>query len=133
MLSAGSRGSVGVYPDVVGPYVYVDIFFYVGHHVHGNEGCLPLALCVEGRDAPQPVHSLFRLQEAVCIESVHLELHRLDTRLISRQHIELLDLEAVPVGPFAVHTVEHRRPVAGLRTARSGVDVDDGVCIIILL
>ena len=53
-----------------------------------------------------------------------------DPRLLTGVEIDQLDLHAVPLGPAAVHPLQHPRPIVALRPARAGVAVRDGRALI---
>jgi hypothetical protein len=78
------------------------------------------------------MHAPFRRQEAVRVGPVDDERCALDPRLLPRQDLVHLDVEAVALGPPQVHPQQHLRPVLRLGAARAGVESGDGVVVVVL-
>ena len=131
MLSAGAAGPVGVDTDVLVADLDIHVLLDIRHDIAGYEGSLALARRVEGRDTHQTVDPHLTLQIAVCIFTVHLEGDGLDSRFVSVQQIQDLHGESLLVDPSGVHAVEHAAPVAGLGSARSGMEGHDRVIAVI--
>ena len=67
------------------------------------------------------------LQPTVSVGTLDLDGHRLDPRLFAGGLFQELHTQAVGVGPARVHAQEHSGPVAGLRSASAGIDLQEGV------
>ena len=92
---------------------------------------MPASGGVERGDADQAVHAGLALEMAVGVLPGHLDRGRLDARLLAREQVDHLRLEAGPLRPAQVHAHEHLGPVLRLGAARSGVDGEDGVLLVL--
>ena len=132
VLAAGARRAVGVDPEVL--LVDVD----VGHvleergHLQRRERGLALALGVERRHPHQAVHPVLGAQPPVGVATVDQERGRRDARLRPRRDLVELDVEAPPLGPAQVHAQQHVGPVLGIGPALAGLDLADGVGLVVL-
>ena len=77
------------------------------------------------------MHALFRFQIAVGVFALDLEIHALDARLVAVQTVEFHDLETVLFGITAVHTVQHGYPVAAFRAARTRMQRQKRVIVVV--
>ncbi len=77
---------------------------------------------VEGGDAHEPVHAALALEAPVGVRTADDERDGLQARLLAHQLVQFLDGVTRVIAPARVHAVEHRRPVAALGAARTGVD-----------
>ena len=63
---------------------------------------------------------------------MHLESNRFHTGLITVQIIQHFHLKTFSLDPAAVHTVQHTTPVTGFGTARTGIELHDGIIFVVL-
>ena len=103
-----------------------------GNGVEGGERRLAPGLGVEGRDAHQAVDALLGRQQAVGVAALHDEGGGADPRLLGRGDLVDLDAEAPTLGPAAVHPQHHVGPVGGVGAAGAGVDLADGVALVVV-
>ena len=91
-----------------------------------------MASCVgiERRDPDKPVDPCFALEVAECIGTGDLDRHALVSAFIL-ESVEDFGLELVALAPSEVHPHEHRSPVAGFGSARSGVDGKEDVSLVV--
>ena len=133
VLTAGARGPVGVDPQVL--VVDGDLVGQVlekRRHVERGEARLPAMLRIEGRHPHQTVDTALGGQQAVGEPSLHDEGGRQQPRLLACGRLVDLDLEAPALGPALVHPQEHLAPVLGVGPARTGVELGDGVVLVVL-
>ncbi|MNC45984.1 hypothetical protein D3C75_949780 [compost metagenome] len=88
---------------------------------------------IERRDTHQPVYTFFSLQVTVSVEALDQQRDTLDARFVARQIIEHLNLEAVLFGPAGIHAQQHLSPVLGLRSARTRMQLQNGIELVIRL
>ncbi len=85
------------------------------------------------------MHAALALQVAVGIfgtgagDILYLHGDRLDASVVSLQQINDSDLIATLLSPAHIHTHEHLRPVLGLSTAGTGVNLQHSIHRILLL
>ena len=87
---------------------------------------------IEGRDADQAVDAAFALQETEGVRARDAQGHALDAGFITGKIVQLLHGEMAPGSPAGVHAQQHLRPVLGFGAARTGVDLQDGVLVVLL-
>ena len=93
-----------------------------------------LALRVERRHAHEPVHAVFRLQEAVGkLAALDFHRHALDAGLVALLQVRDGDLVAVGLGPAHIHSHQHLGPVLALGAACARVDFQHAVHRVFLL
>ena len=97
-----------------------------------GEGGLALALGVERRDAHQAVHAVLGAQAPVGVAAADQERGRGDAGLGPGRHLVELDVEAAALGPAQVHAQQHVGPVLGVGPALAGLDLADGVGLVVL-
>src|ERR1043165_3053548 len=132
VLPARAAGAVRVDAEVLVVDLDVDLLVDVGIDVHRRErGVAPLGRVVR-RDAHEAMHAVLRLEIAVDVLAAHDDRRALDARLVTRLHLDELRRPAAALEEAQVHAQEHLRPVLRLRTARAGVDGDDGVAVVVL-
>ena len=133
MLASRPGGPVGVDPEV--PLVDLHLVHdrvEEWDHLEGGEGGLPLGLLVERRDPDQAVDAAFALEEAVGVAAPDHELHGADPRFGALRYRLHHQVEAPPVGPPAVHAQQDLSPVLGVGAAGSGLNVADGITLVVL-
>ena len=131
VLAAGARGAEGVDAQIVELDVDLDLVVHLRVDEHRGERGVPPRVGVERRDAHQPVHADFRLQQAVGVLAVDLEGDRLDARAFALQPVGDHGLEALALGPAQVHAQQHLGPVLAFGAAGAGVDGDDGAARVV--
>ena len=127
MLSAGAAGTIGIDPQVLIADLHLDLLVNVRHDITGHKGGLTFSCRIERRNTHQTVHAFFRFQIPVSIHSVDLEGHRLHAGFLTLQKIQLFQSKAFALRPAGVHPVQHSAPVAGFRSARSRVQLDNRI------
>ncbi len=132
MLSAGTAASVGINAKILLVNLHIQILLDIRHNIQGHKRGLALALGVERGDPHQTMHALLRLQVAVSINAVDLESHGLDARLVPVQIVQHFQGKSFSFRPPGVHTVQHAAPVAAFRAARSGIQLQNGIVLVIL-
>jgi hypothetical protein len=73
------------------------------------------------------MHAAFGLQIAIRILALDQDRRRLDPRLFARMVIDQLHLHPVPLGPSAVHALQHSGPIVALGSTGARVDFDIAV------
>ena len=131
-LAAGAAGAEGVETQVRLLDVQLDVVAHVGHDVHGGEGGVAAAGSIEGRDADQAVDAALALQKTEGVRARDAQGHTLDAGFITGKIVQLLHGEMAPGSPAGVHAQQHLRPVLRFRAARAGVDLQDGVLVVLL-
>ena len=89
-------------------------------------------LRVEGRNAHQPMNSLFGFQIAKGVVARHCHGYRSDAGIVRGLEVEDFRLVATPFRPTQVHAQQHVRPVRSVRPAGAGVDGEDCIARIVL-
>jgi hypothetical protein len=84
-------------------------------------------VCIEWRNAHQPMHTRLGCEVSIPILAEHTERHRFDAGFFTVLVIDHLRLEAVLLSPPQIHAHQHLGPVLRLRAAGSGMNVDDGI------
>ena len=131
MLSTGAGASVGINTQIIIIDIQVNIFFDFGHNIQRYKGCLSLALCIEGRNTHQTVHTFFGLQVSISIETVDLEGHRLDACLVPVQIIQHFYIIAFLFSPPCIHTIQHGCPVTAFGSAGTGIQLENRIVLIV--
>ena len=93
---------------------------------------MPAFGLIEWRDAHQPVHTDFALQQAEGVFAIHREGRGLQPGFFTRLVIVKHGLESLPLGPAQIHAQQHVGPVLRLGAARAGMDGHDGVARVVL-
>ncbi len=88
---------------------------------------MPARIGIERRDSHQPVHARFGFQPAIGVVTADLDGGGLDAGLFTLRLFQILDLEAVLLGPAGVHAQQHRGPVLALGTAGTGMNLEVGI------
>ena len=101
-----------------------------GDRLHGCEGCLAALVRVERRDAHEAMDASLGLQHAEGIRPFHAEIDILKPSLFARLAVVLLDLPALILGVSLVHAVEHRNPIARLRSALTCMELHEHVALV---
>ena len=73
------------------------------------------------------MHAALDLQIAIGVLALDQQRRRLDPRLLAGMEVDQFDLHAMPLGPAAVHPLQHSGPVVALGAAGAGVDLDIAV------
>ena len=73
------------------------------------------------------MHAGLGLQPAIGVVAGDLDGRRFDAGLFALRLFEILDLEAVLLGPARVHAQQHLRPVLALGAAGAGMDFEIGI------
>src|SRR5262249_59395144 len=103
----------------------------LGDHGPRGDGGLAALGGAEGRDADEPVAAALALEIAVGVLAGDLDGGGLDARLLAREEIHYLRLEARAFRPSQIHAGQHLGPVLGLRAPRPGMDGKDGVLLVL--
>ena len=132
MLSTGTTASVGINTDIVIIDLNIQILLDIRHNIAGYKRGLSLSCCIKRRNTYKTMNTLLGFQITVGVLSVHLEGYGFHTGLITVKVIQDLQRKAFLLRPSAVHTIKHSAPVAGLCSAGSCVQLDDGVLSVVL-
>ncbi len=92
---------------------------------------MPPARAVKRGNAHKAVNPFLAFQITVSIFAVYLYRHRFQPRFVAVQHVQQFHLVTSLCCPFRVHAVEHVCPVARLCAARSGMQGDNGIILVI--
>ena len=132
VLTTGTRGPVGVDPQVL--LVDLDIGHILEERgdLECGEGGLSLALGVERRHAHQSVHTMLGSEASVGVAAVDEEGGRRDTRLVAGRHLIQFHLEPALLGPAQEHAQDHVGPVLCVSPALAGLDLADGAVVVVL-
>ena len=122
MLATGTRGTVGVDPQLLVLDLDLDLVVDLRVDVDGGKGCVPAAGGVEWADPHQPVHTAFSLEIAVGVLPADRKGGALDSRLFTLEAIQQLRRKSVLLGPAQVHAEQHLRPILRLRATGSRVN-----------
>ena len=109
----------------------LDLVVHHGIDEDARERRVPPCLCVEGRDAHEPVNPLLRLQVTVRVIAYDFEGGALDAGLFCRLQVEHRHTVSAALGPPRVHAHEHLGPVLRFETARARVDRQQGMAMIV--
>src|SRR5712692_5230315 len=131
LLSAGARAAEGVGAHVRRVDHHLDVLVHLGVDEHRGEAGVPARVRVEGRDAHQPVHADFRLEPPVGVVAARDERGVLQARLLARLEVARLDLPAFALRVALIHPVEHLRPVLRFGAPGAGIDLHDGVEVVL--
>ena len=83
------------------PNIDLDLVINLRVHEHGREGRVPPRICIERRDAYEPMDSYFGLQASVDILAVDLERYGLDSRAFALKTIRDYGLDSRAAQPSA--------------------------------
>ena len=119
------------YLDVLGVDNDGVIVLELGHNLNRCEGGLTSARRVEGRDSYKTVNAVLTLKVSVCVDTLDHNGRRLDACRISVKPVDELHVIAVSLTPSGIETVEHRCPVLRLCSARTGVEGEYRVILIV--
>ena len=131
MLSAGTRGAIGIDPDIVRLDLDIIVLCKLRHHLTGDKRCLSLALRIKRADPDKAVYAVLRAKEAVGIGSVDLEVHGFDAGFIAVHQVHDIHGKALLICPSGIHTEQHGAPVTGLGAAGTRIQGDNGIVLII--
>ena len=131
MLSTGTTASIGIDTEILLVNLHIHILLNIRHDIQRHKGSLPLSLRVKRGNTNQSVYSFFRFQIAVSIETVDLKRDGLDSRLVAVQIIQHFNGKALALRPPGIHTVQHAAPVTALGSARSGIELQYGIVLVI--
>ena len=87
---------------------------------------------VKGADAHQAVNALFAAQIAVGMVAAHLKGNGLEPGLVALQNIQQLHRKAHALTVAGIHAVEHAGPVLRLGAARTGMQGQHRVMVVVL-
>ena len=132
VLAAGAAGPVDLHLDVLVPNLDGVVILQLRHHLDGGEGGLTAGVGVKGGDADQTVDAVLALQQAVGVLALNGDGGGLDARLVAVLIVQDLVDKAVALRPAGIHAVEHLCPVLGLGAAGAGVELEDGVGVVVL-
>src|SRR5262249_24975319 len=127
VLAAGPAAAEGVALQLFGADLDLNRTLDFRHHVDGGKGSLPACVGVERADAHQAVHAPLALEIAVSEFTDHVERSAANAGLVIAQLVDDLDLEAVTFGPTGIQAEQHLRPIASLRAAGAGLDLEVGI------
>ena len=132
ILTTRTTRSEGL-PNNIGR-IYHNLYTVIHGRGYGNrcEGCLTLVVGIKWRQAHHTMHSVLALEISVGKLALHLHGARLYTHLIARLIVEHLDLISVRLAPTGVHTEQHISPIERLRTACTGINIDNRTHLILL-
>ena len=85
------------------------------------------------RNTHQPVYSFFGLQIAIDIVSFDNKRNTLDPRFVTRLNNPGFNLEAAFLRPAGIHAQQHLPPVLGLGSACTGMQLQNGIELVIRL
>ncbi len=131
VLAAVARGVEHVHADIVGVDLDFDSVAHVGDHLHQHERGMPPLGVIERRDAHQPVDAALGAQIAVGVAPTDFERGAFDARLFALGLVNDLGVVLAALGPAQVHAHQHLGPILRLGAAGAGIDVDDGVAVVV--
>ena len=73
------------------------------------------------------MHAVLGLEPAVSVAAFDLDSGRLDAGLLATSLLDVVDLEAVLLGPSHIHAQQHVGPILALGTAGAGVHFEIGI------
>ena len=132
MLAAGAGGPVDLHLDVLLPDLHGVVVLHLRHNLNGGEGGLAAGVGVKGGNPDQPVDAVFTLQKAIGVFALNGDGGGLDAGLVAVLVVQDLVDEAMALGPAGIHAVEHLGPVLGLGAAGAGVELQNGVGVVVL-
>ena len=133
MLTTGTAGAEGVDLQVFVPEIDVGGVLRLGVGEDGCERRVPALVGVEWRDSDKAVHSGFSFEIAVRVWPRHPDCRPLDSSFVPRLDVHDLTLKIVALHPSDVESHEHFSPVGGFGPAGAGVNLEDGVLVVILI
>ena len=134
MLAAGTGGAVDLHLVILGPDVHIlAVVLDFGNDLNGGEGGLTAGVGVKGRHPDQPVDAVLPLQEAVGILTLNEDIRGFQARFVALLIVQNLIGEAVALRPAGVHPVEHLGPVLGLGAAGAGVELQNGIGVVLII
>ena len=127
VLAAGAAGAHGV--DAHVRFLDVDIDAVVDHRIDrdARERGVAAGIGIERRNAHQPVHAVFGLEPAIGVVALDLDGRRLDAGFFAVGLFDVVDLEAVLLGPAHIHAQQHVGPVLALGAAGAGMHFEVGI------
>ena len=131
VLAAGAGGPVDLHLDVLLPDLHGVVVLHLRHNLNGGEGGLAAGVGVKGGNPDQPVDAVFTLQKAIGVFALNGDGGGLDAGLVAVLVVQDLVDEAMALGPAGIHAVEHLGPVLGLGAAGAGVELQNGVGVVV--
>ena len=121
VLAAGAAGAHGI--DAHVGFLDVDIDAVVDHRidVDAGERGMPARIGVKWRDAHEAMHAVLGLQPAIGVVALDLDGGRFDAGLFALGFFDVVDLEAVLLGPAHIHAQQHVGPILAFGTAGAGM------------
>ena len=132
VLAACAGGAVDLHLNVLFPDLNGVVVLQLRHDLDGGEGGLAAGIGVEGGHPDQPVDAVLTLQKAIGVLALDGDGGGLDAGLVAFFIVQDLVDKAVALGPAGVHAVEHLGPVLGLGAAGAGVELQDGIGVVVL-
>ena len=131
VLAACAGGAACLHLDVLGADLDLAVVVQLRHDLQGGKAGLTAGVGVEGTDTDETVDAVLALEVAVGVLALDEDGGGLDARLVAGLVVHELIGVAVALGPAGIHTVQHLRPVLGLRAACAGVEGEDGVVAVV--
>ena len=114
MLPPCARSPISIHPDIF--FINLNCNTLISHRINPDTGktSMPSRIRIKRRYAYQTVHSTFSFSPAICILTANLECYRLNSRFLSKNLMNYLNLKIMALRPTHIHTHQHRRPVIAL-------------------
>ena len=132
VLAAGAGSPVDLHFNVFLTNLHGVVVLQLRHHLDGGEGGLAAGVGIKGRYPDQPVDAVLTLQKAIGVLALDGDGGGLDACLVAFLVVQNFVDKAVALSPAGIHAVEHLSPVLGLGAAGTGVELQNGVGVVIL-
>ena len=111
MLPALATGAVGINPQIFRLDYDFNAVIDFRRNVNAGKRCMPALRLIERRDAHQAVDADFAGQQTERVLSIYREGSRLQPRFFAGLVIIKHGLEAPPLGPAKIHSLQHVGPI----------------------
>ena len=131
LLTARAGGTVNVHFDVLFPDFYGFVILDFRHNLKGGKGGVAAAGGVKGRNTHKAVNAVFGLEEAVGVFALHDNGGGFQSGILAVKPVDKGVFVIVAGSPRSIHTVKHLAPVLCLGAARTSMEGENGVVVVI--
>ena len=131
VLAACTAGTEHLHFHILGANVHLNVVVQLGHYLQAGKAGLAAGLRVKRAHTHQTVYAVFAFEHTISVGALDHHGSALHAGFVTVQIVQQLHGVAVGIGPAVVHTIQHLCPVLCFSAARTGVEGENGVAVVI--